>query len=115
MKPKLRGGQAVKRILSLLLIMLIGVGIYFDLTIGSLPKKEIAEKQTTIPYQEVTVQAGFTVLSIVEHLHDGPVPATIQQIIADFKTLNPNIDPEEIQVGQTYLFPVYSEQGKLEE
>lgn len=105
----------MKRLALILIILLVFTGIYFDLSKGSLPKKETQTKdptsevlkETTIPFQEVTVQGGYTVLSIVEHLHEGPVPATIQQIIFDFKELNPETNPDDIQIGKTYLFPLY--------
>ncbi|WP_100398332.1 hypothetical protein [Bacillus sp. FJAT-44742] len=57
---------------------------------------------------EVTVEPGQTVLSIVEQLHEGPVPASIQQVSHDFSRLNNDILPEEIQIDQTYWFPTYS-------
>lgn len=106
----------MKRFIIFLLILLVLGGIYFDLSKGTLPKKEgqttegptaTSVKETSLPYQEVTVQAGYTVLSIVEHLHEGPVQATIQQIIFDFKELNPGTDPDDIQIGKTYMFPLY--------
>ena len=58
-------------------------------------------------HQEVVIEPGQTVLSIVEHLHDGPYPATIQDVIYDFKELNNGIEPEDIQIGKSYLFPIY--------
>lgn len=102
----------MKRFFFLIIILLLGAGIYFDLSIGTLPEAETTpQKNETakIPYEEVTVQAGYTVLSIVEHLHGKELPVPIEQVIRDFQELNPNIHPEEIQVGKTYLFPIYSE------
>lgn len=99
------------------LILLVGLGIYFDLSVGTLPKQTKSEQNAetvTIPYQEVTVQAGYTVLSIVEHLHKQQVPATIEQIIYDFEQLNPNVHPDDIQIGETYLFPIYVDETEHE-
>ena len=61
---------------------------------------------STLSYQEVIVEPGYTVLSIVEHLHTGPISASIQEVIFDFQELNPGVSAEKIQIGQTYLFPL---------
>ncbi|WP_100372428.1 hypothetical protein [Bacillus sp. FJAT-45037] len=124
----------MKRIGLGLLVLVILYSVYYDLTIGTLPNgleattqtepvkptteppppAEESEEVTTMnePFVEVTIEPGFTVLSIVEHLHEGngPVPATIQEIIYDFKELNPGTEPESIQIGKTYKFPYYSNQ-----
>lgn len=110
----------MKRLFFLLVFFIILYSTYYDLTSGTLPKAASPEttdsvevendrQLTNMPFQEVIVDNGYTVLSIVEHLHDGPVPASIQQIIYDFKELNPNIEPEAIQVGKSYLFPLYKQ------
>jgi hypothetical protein len=117
----------MKRIGTIFIILVILYSVYYDLTIGTLPNglKEvevttieepgntdhlIEETETPVtfdPFQEVTVEPGHTVLSIVEHLHEGPISASIQEIVFDFQELNNGIKPEEIQIGKTYLFPVY--------
>lgn len=118
----------MKRIAGIFIILLFLYSTYYDLTIGTLPseiskaseppdeqelivesteqKETITEEAMTEPFQAVTVEPGNTVLSIVEHLHEGPYPATIQDIIYDFKELN-GIEPEEMQIGEEYLFPLY--------
>ncbi len=109
--------------LGLITITLIGLySFYYDLSIGTLPKQkteaaeeysiepEPAQEPSAIeknPYKEVTVEPGHTVLSIVERLHDGPIPASIQEIVYDFKQLNHGMEPEEIQIGKAYRFPLY--------
>lgn len=101
-----------------MLILLVGLGIYFDLSTGTLPGQQVKstkrEETVDLPYEEVTVQAGYTVLSIVEHLHKQQLPTSIEQIIDDFKTLNPNIHPDDIQIGKTYRFPLYGEMAERE-
>lgn len=119
----------MKRIAGIFIMLIFLYSTYYDLTIGTLPseiskaseptaeqkvivesteEKEdtITEEPVTDPFQAVTVEPGNTVLSIVEHLHEGPYPATIQDIIYDFKELN-GIEPEEMQIGEEYLFPLY--------
>ncbi len=111
----------MKRLMFILLLLLIIYATYYDLTTGTLPNAEqnpspIQTSQSNkdysepIPYQEVIVESGYTVLSIVEHLHEGPVPASIQQIIYDFKLLNPGIDADQIKIGKTYNFPLYNQE-----
>ena len=116
----------MKRIGTLFIILVILYSTYYDLTIGTLPNglSEVSETSTELvnnpdlieetttnvdldPFQEVMVEPGHTVLSIVEHLHEGTIKATIQEIVFDFQELNGGIKPEEIQIGKTYLFPVY--------
>ena len=119
----------MKRIGLLLIILVILYSTYYDLTIGTLPNglkntvQANTEKETTLPleqqieepespnnneaFQEVVVEPGYTVLSIVEHLHEGPIPASIQEIIYDFEELNPGIKADSLQIGETYLFPLY--------
>lgn len=59
-------------------------------------------------YQEVKVAAGQTVLSIVEQIQGGAIPVSISQLITDFQILNPKTEPEMIQIGKVYKFPVYT-------
>lgn len=119
----------MKRIGTIVIILIILYSTYYDLTIGTLPNhltqaanQPTNEQATTSlpedgastlpteqlePYQEVIVEPGHTVLTIVEHLHEGPIPASIQEIVYDFKQLNNGLEPEDMQIGETYLFPLY--------
>ncbi len=66
-------------------------------------------KEEELYYQEVKVAAGQTVLSIVEQIQGGSLPVSISQLITDFQVLNPKTEPEMIQIGKVYKFPVYTE------
>lgn len=68
-----------------------------------------SSKKEDLYFQEVKVTAGQTVLSIVEQIHNGPLPVSISQLISDFQILNPSTEPERIQIGKVYKFPVYNE------
>ncbi|GAE24746.1 hypothetical protein JCM9140_698 [Halalkalibacter wakoensis JCM 9140] len=116
----------MKRIGVFFIILVILYSTYYDLTIGTLPNglsdvtspsqdeemnddndlQEVMVEEFE-PFQEITVEPGNTVLSIVEHLHEGPLSASIQQIVYDFQELNDGTKPEEIKIGETYLFPIY--------
>ncbi|WP_332691014.1 hypothetical protein [Halalkalibacter lacteus] len=121
----------MKRIGTIFIILVILYSTYYDLTIGTLPngltqtatEQSIIEEQMELddtdksenevivaefePFKEVVVEPGHTVLSIVEHLHKGPISPSIQEIVHDFQTLNDGIKPEEMQVGKKYFFPLY--------
>ncbi|WP_413380166.1 hypothetical protein [Alkalihalobacillus sp. 1P02AB] len=118
----------MKKFLFTIITFITLTSVYYDLTAGTLPAKnstsakaaQIQNKTQTQTdtspvneevslYQEVIVEPGFTVLSIVEHLHSGPIPVSIQEVIYDFQQLNKGIEPEKIQIGHTYLFPLYIE------
>ncbi|KGA95537.1 hypothetical protein AJ85_02265 [Alkalihalobacillus alcalophilus ATCC 27647 = CGMCC 1.3604] len=116
----------MKKFLFTIITFITLTSIYYDLTAGTLPEKNSTsakaaqiqdETQTETTqvidevslYQEVIVEPGYTVLSIVEHLHSGPIPVSIQEVIYDFQQLNKGIEPEKIQIGHTYLFPLYLE------
>ncbi|RQW20012.1 hypothetical protein EH196_07655 [Bacillus sp. C1-1] len=107
----------MKRLLYIAIGIIVILGIQNDLT-GStlsaqLPTDEKAsmnseqENPPPLPFQEVIIESGQTVLSIVEHLHDGQVNHSIEDILADFSLLNDGTNPNSIQIGKTYRFPLY--------
>lgn len=112
--------MVVKRFSIITILLIVLYSMYYDLTIGTLPSHTTTTQQTvkqkeTVnevvqrnePFQAVIVEPGQTVLSIVEQLHEGPIRASISEIIFDFKHLNNGIEPENIQIGQSYFFPIY--------
>jgi hypothetical protein len=66
------------------------------------------EKSTTIPYYEVKIKQGDTVISVIERYH-GTLPTSIEQIVEDFEILNANVKAESILLGKTYRFPDYKQ------
>ncbi|MFB4211831.1 hypothetical protein ACE1TH_07915 [Shouchella sp. JSM 1781072] len=113
----------MKRLVYLAIAIIVILGIQNDLTGSTLSNlvqqdDNTSEAQTNqteedpppIPSQEVIIESGQTVLSIVERLHNGQVDQSIQEILADFSVLNDGINPNEIQIGQTYRFPLYTKQ-----
>lgn len=95
-------------------IILCLIGIYKDLQLGFSPEREnISATEPVLPavdYQVSHIQAaaGETVLSVVERIHSRPLtkinPA---QILADFQTMNPSADPNKLEAGRYYYFPIY--------
>jgi hypothetical protein len=108
----------MKKLLGFLLAVLILYVIYIDLTVGTLPAsltEQVNAKIETKVMQKVDiasfeakVEPGETVISIVEHQINKPLPVSINDLIEDFQKLNPGETPEKIRIGSTYDFPDYS-------
>ena len=104
----------MKKILMGILFLLILHTTYYDLTTGTLPKRSveseaaevIATQQESAPYVVYQINAGDTVLSLVEEAN-GSVPVSIEEIVHDFEILN-QIHPTKIQIGKEYKIPTYS-------
>ena len=100
----------MKKLLILFMLVAICAIAYHDVTKGTIHTihAEKTVKQTNeLPYREVTVQRGDTLLSIVERDIDGKLPVSINQLIVDFQTLNPHVNAHSLQVGKTYRIPYY--------
>ncbi|SFE29623.1 hypothetical protein [Alteribacillus iranensis] len=123
----------MKRLLLFIVIVVIGIAVYYDFSEGTLSQQSSGVQTNSSPSEdntnidnhiselngnssvldgqktaEVTVERGQTVLTIVEKLHSGPVPASIQQISDDFQKLNDGLSPNEIKADATYIFPLYT-------
>ncbi|MEH7010077.1 hypothetical protein V7087_04545 [Neobacillus niacini] len=108
----------MKRIFLFLFGLLTIYVIYIDLTAGTLPKDEtqipeetvatMANLENTMDAFEAEVEPGETLISIVENHIKKPLPVSIDELIADFQSLNSGQAPEKIQIGSTYQFPDYS-------
>jgi len=108
----------MKKFFGFLLAVLILYVIYIDLTVGTLPASLIQQvdakietkikQKVNIASFEAKVEPGETVISIVEHQINKPLPVPINDLIEDFRKLNPGETPEKIQIGSTYHFPDYS-------
>lgn len=111
------GACTMKKLFGLLFAILIIYVIYIDLTVGTLPTttqkveaetKNTSQSVTGLPSFAAKVEPGETVISIVEHQIKKALPVSIDDLIHDFRTLNPGKTPEKIQIGSTYQFPDYS-------
>lgn len=116
----------MKRIFFFLLFIAVCCTSYYDVTKGTLNKTDTSSKQVTTKsvtakvhpsntvskktqpdYKSIKIAPGNTVLSIVEKLNPSHhIPITT--VISDFKKLNPNTNPNQIEIGKTYKFPIYS-------
>lgn len=94
--------------------------VYYDFQIGTLPAFSMTniektkkspievEESPSIPFYEVKIKQGDTVLSITERYHDS-LPTSIEQIVKDFEMLNTDVKAEAILLGKTYRFPDYKQ------
>ncbi|WP_051681369.1 hypothetical protein [Virgibacillus alimentarius] len=105
-----------KRICIILFLFLFIMSIYKDLTTGIIKNTlntkidtEITEK-ANIRTAKIKVYPGDTVLSIVEQInnnHHQTPNIDIEQIIIDFKKINPDADPYKLEIFKYYYFPLY--------
>jgi phage tail protein X len=114
------GGRKMKRISLFIIGLFLCYIIYYDFQIGTLPAFSMTngeetptspdnyEKSNKIPYYEVKIKQGDTVLSVIERYH-GTLPTSIEQIVEDFEGLNANVKAESILLGETYRFPDYKQ------
>lgn len=105
----------MKRLAAFIAAIIILYAIYYDLSQGTLPtvtkeKEEAIPAASTPslpPYFEKKVVSGDTVLSIIEEKLDHSIPVPISEVESDFKKLNKDIAPKNIQPGNVYKFPKY--------
>jgi hypothetical protein len=108
----------MKKLFGVLLLGLTFYAIYIDLTVGTLPNaytqkveavtENVVKPSKGIPSFTEKVKPGETVITIVEHHINKPIPVSITDLIEDFRQLNSGQTPEKIQIGATYDFPDYS-------
>jgi len=106
--------QFIKRLSIYLLLILLLVSIYKDLTIDTSKIKSDSKITQFTDASELSgirirIDPGDTVLSIVEQInkenHISKIDIT--QIITDFEKINPDVDPYELKPNNFYYFPLY--------
>jgi hypothetical protein len=109
------GGFRMKRFFITFAILVTIYVIYIDLNEGTLsstqkqePSLEVqASPEDSANFFEQKVQSGDTVLSIVEQYSAGGISVSLETVVKDFQQLNDGLKPEDIQIGKTYIFPIY--------
>jgi DeoR/GlpR family transcriptional regulator of sugar metabolism len=116
----------VKKLIFLVSIIMLGYIIFYDIKIGTLQQptqiapvsseqqthtstKKKNEQHVTIPYKEIEIKSGDTLLTIIEQLHTNQKTPPIKQITNDFKLLNHSTSPTKLIIGKTYKFPIYKQ------
>ncbi len=93
------------------------MSLYKDLTVGTpffndskfdqIQQIYPKDRKSKLTVVQVRVQRGDTILSVTEKVNHQLPELDIEQMITDFKTINPNIDPYQLQPETIYYFPVY--------
>lgn len=104
----------MKKLILLGVFGIIGWTSFYDVTQGTLNflgnaaaiQPASANVQTTNPFKTVSIKPGDTVLSIYEKLNPAS-SISIQKVMTDFQRLNQGVDPNHIQIGKNYRFPLY--------
>lgn len=100
-----------KRIFTILFLIACWTS-YADLSSGSLPAGQAEQtsvtsrEQAAIPFRRVTIAPGDTLLSVAERINRSE--PDIDRLMKDFAALNPSVDPNRLQIGETYAFPDYN-------
>ncbi|WP_090395802.1 hypothetical protein [Natribacillus halophilus] len=107
----------MKKWLWILAIATICFAVYYDFSRGTLPVVDSSQPAEESPTEiaqtnvertvDVEIEAGQTLLSVMEQLHETGMGADMEMIKADFRLLNDNQPPEELQQGEVYTFPLY--------
>jgi|SRR5690625_1178971 len=103
----------LKRLLITLCVFLLVMSIYHDLSknftpLNNLTINERENNDVNYTIVQIEVLQGDTLLSINEQLNPQmSYEVDINQIIDDFTTLNPSVDPQHLIVGNKYYFPKY--------
>ncbi|WP_064091482.1 hypothetical protein [Rossellomorea aquimaris] len=118
----------MKRMIIFFGILILLYSVYYDLNKGTLrllyketatgtldqnqevipaqSHENIIDTSSSIPFIEIEVKPGDTVLSLVEESLNDSLPVSIEQVISDFEELN-EVPPSKIQIGKTYKIPQY--------
>lgn len=107
----------MKRLFLYFIIILFIISLYKDLTDGysSFNNSKLDPIQQTYSKEHkikssivaVRVQPGDTLLSITEQINQPLPELDMKQIMFDFKAINPNIDPFDLEIDSIYYFHKY--------
>lgn len=98
----------MKRTAMFVLLILILLSVISDLRINTPHLAEQTKNAEIIALQAYTIEAGDTVLSVLETLNNGQLPHdNIEKMLKDFSFYNSKSDPYELEQGVQYYFPVY--------
>lgn len=102
-----------KRFLTVVCILLLIMSIHSDLSKQSniandVIDNEQKDRSTHFTIVKIEVMPGDTLLSISEQLNPQLFShLNVEELFADFVTLNPSSDPQKLITGKNYYFPKY--------
>lgn len=103
-----------KKFLLSILIILVLISIFQDLSNinnnHSTQKASVQNQQSDYSIIPIKVMPGDTVLSIIESLHQGRTKEIkVNNLLNEFRNLNPTTEPTDIRVDHIYYFPLEQE------
>ncbi|MEN2464994.1 hypothetical protein [Ornithinibacillus sp. FSL M8-0202] len=107
----------MKKFILTVCIILLLISIYKDLNTGTNISKQNESQDSSLTENtafepiKIKTERGDTVLSVTERLNPTIHNINIEQIRIDFSTLNPTVDPDQLQVNRYYFFPKYNGYG----
>src|SRR5690625_4499698 len=102
--------KVIKKFSIHMLLILISMSIYTDLTTVTSQAVDSKALSTQTNYRiiKVKISAGDNVLSVAEQINtEHEIINNVQQIMSDFKNINPQSNPHNLHVGHYYYFPFY--------
>jgi|SRR5699024_2092332 len=98
----------LKKISYCILGMLILYTVFMDLTLpNSHDEEHVQIEEVHYQIRKVKVEPGDTLLSITESIHKNNDTFKVNQVLHDFKQLNPQVDPYLLKENTFYYFPYY--------
>src|SRR5690625_6784784 len=95
----------IKKVSFYMLLLLLLLSIYTDLTTGTSQAVDSKALSTQTNYRiiKVKISAGDNVLSVAEQINtEHEMINNVQQIMSDFKNINPQSNPHNLHVGHYY-------------
>ncbi|MFS0672827.1 hypothetical protein [Ornithinibacillus sp. 179-J 7C1 HS] len=108
----------MKKLILYIFIILLLISIYKDLNVGTntytsnnTGENESNSMSTNSRFDviKVKIESGDTVLTVIEQLNPNMENYNTGDILADFYSLNPNVDPNKLKQNHFYFFPKYEE------
>src|SRR5690625_7995149 len=100
----------IKKVSFYMLLLLLLLSIYTDLTTGTSQAVDSKALSTQTNYRiiKVKISAGDNDLSVAEQINtEHEMINNVQQIMSDFKNINPQSKHHNLHVDEYYLFPFY--------
>lgn len=102
----------MKRLVFLVILVIVAFTVYIDISKGTIPvnTQQVSamnnNPETKLAFVEMKVTNGDTVFTLFKKAN-GSYVEDIDRLIKDFKKLNNNVDPVDIQIDKEYKIPIY--------
>src|SRR5690625_6686085 len=100
----------IKKVSFYMLLLLLLLSIYTDLTTGTSQAVDYKALSTQTNYRiiKVKISAGDNVLSVAEQINtEHEMINNVKQIMSDFKNINTQNNPHNLNVVNIFYFPFF--------